>query len=191
MTTLTGKKVAVLAADGFEISELIEPVGALRAAGAEVEIIAPKGGAIHGAQESNPLGTVCVSRTLAEADPQDYDALLIPGGEKSPATLRHDEKARDFVREFVNTDKPVGAIQQGPRLLIDAELVAGRTMTGMDRVKQELAEAGARVVDDAVAVDGPIVTGHGVEDLAAFCDTFFAKVAEMPEPSGPRGVVFL
>jgi protease I len=188
MTTLEGKKIAVLAADGFEEAELLEPVNALRAAGAEVEIVAPKGGAIRG---DGAQSSVCVSRKLSEADPQDYDALLIPGGETSPTGLRHEDKAVDFAREFVNSDKPVGAIQQGPRLLIDAELVAGRTMTAIESMRPELAKAGARVVDDPVAVDGPIVTGRGVGDLPAFCETFFDKVARMPEASGPKGLVFI
>jgi protease I len=191
MASLLGRKIAILSADGFNEAELSEPMQAVLLAGGEVDVIAPYGDSIRPEHASGNGGAVNVDKKLEDADPQDYDALILPGGRAGPAFLRNDENARAFAREFVNTDKPVGAICHGPWLLIDAEVVAGRKMTGAREIRAELKEAGADVVDREVVIDGPIVTSRGPEDLPAFCAALIEKIESMPAPSGPDGVVFI
>jgi len=191
MANLSGRRIAILATDGFNESEFSEPMQAVLSAGADVDVIAPYGDAIRPEHQTGIHSAVSVDRKLSDADPQDYDALLIPGGRAGPAMLRNDEDARAFAREFVNRDKPVGAICHGPWILIDAEVVAGRKMTGASEIRGELRDAGAEVLDQEVVVDGPVVTARGPEDLPVFCRTFIQKVEERPQPGAPDGVVFI
>ncbi len=166
--SLDGKSVAILATSWFEQAELMEPRKALEDAGATVHVIAPEGGAIQGAHHDKPGDKVAVDRPLAEAGPQEYDALVLPGGVFSPDQLRMQEPALAFIRHFVEAGKPVGAICHAPWLLISAGVVHGRTMTSYPSVRLDLANAGAQVVDREVVVDGNLVTSRAPGDLPAF-----------------------
>ena len=191
MANIVGRRIAILAADGFNEAEFSVSMQAVLSAGGEVDVISPYGDAIHPEHRTDNGGAVNVDKKLKDADPRDYDALILPGGKAGPAFLRNDIKARAFAKEFVNTDKPVGAICHDPWLLIDAEVVAGHKMTGAREIRAELTAAGADVLDRDVVIDGPIVTSRGPEDLPAFCAALIEKIESMPASAGPDGVVFI
>lgn len=165
---LNGRKVAVLATDGFEQAELIEPVEGLRAAGAEVDVVAPKAGSIQGYNHRERGEAVAVDKTLAQAKPDTYDLLVLPGGVINPDALRLDPQAIAFVRGFVQAGKPISAICHGPWTLIEAGAVSGRKMTSWPSLRTDLANAGAHWVDAEVVVDGLLVTSRNPDDLPAF-----------------------
>ena len=171
---LQGKKIAILATDGFEEVELTQPLEALEAQGARVEIVAPKDGEIQGFHHLEPSLKIKVDRTLAEAEAGDYDALMLPGGVANPDQLRINEQATGFVRAFAKAGKPIGAICHAPWILINAGLAEGRTLTSWPTIRQDLKNAGANVVDQEVVVDNGLVTSRGPKDLPAFC----AKIVE-------------
>lgn len=166
---LRGKRVAILATDGFEQSELTEPFRALVTAGAQVDVIAPKGGRIQGMEHREKGEMVDVNRTLDQADAADYAALVLPGGVANPDALRVNTRAVQFVRAFFDQEKPVAAICHGPWTLIEADAVKGRTVTSWPSLKTDLANAGAQWVDREVVVDNGLVTSRRPEDLPAFC----------------------
>ena len=165
---LHGKKVAILATDGFEQSELIEPLKALGNAGAAVEVIAPHGGEIQGWKHHDKGDTVKVDKTLDQAKPDDYDGLVLPGGVVNPDALRTDPRAVAFVRAFFDAKKPIGAICHGPWTLIEADAVRGRTVTSWPSLKTDLTNAGATWVDREVVADNGLVTSRKPDDLPAF-----------------------
>lgn len=167
-TNLKGRRIAVLAADGFEKVELTIPVKALRAAGAEVDIVSLHGGSIRGVNLHEPAGHISVDRTLSEAKPVDYDGLLIPGGFISPDLLRQSAEARHFVRTFDEQRKPIATICHGPWLLASAGLTHGRTMTSWPGVRDDLVNAGAIWLDQEVVRDGNWVTSRGPQDIKPF-----------------------
>jgi protease I len=166
---LSGLKVAVLATDGFEQAELEKPVAALQAEGADVAVVSPKSGQIQGWEHQDKGRTVAVDRPLAEADADDFDALVLPGGVMNPDALRLVPSAIDFVRTFAEADKPIAAICHGPWTLINAEAVEGKTMTSWPSLQADLENAGAEWVDREVVVDGRLVTSRKPDDLPAFC----------------------
>lgn len=176
--TLSGRKVAVLATDGFEQSELEKPVEALKAAGAEVEIVSPKAGEIQGWEHHDKGRAVTVDRELSAADPASYDAIVLPGGVINPDALRIDDGAVDFIRHFVTEKKPVAAICHGPWTLINAGGVEGREMTSWPSLQADLTNAGARWVDREVVVDQGLVTSRNPDDLPAFCAKMVEEFAE-------------
>jgi protease I len=176
--TLSGRKIAVLATDGFEQSELETPVAALKAAGANVEVVSPKSGEIQGWEHHDKGRTVAVDRTLDAADPVAYDAILLPGGVINPDALRLEPKAIDFIRHFVAEKKPIAAICHGPWTLINAGGVEGREMTSWPSLEIDLANAGARWVDREVVVDNGLVTSRKPDDLPAFCAKMVEEFAE-------------
>lgn len=176
--TLSGRKVAVLATDGFEQSELEKPVEALKAAGAQVEIVAPKAGQIQGWEHHDKGRAVSVDRALAAATPGDYDALVLPGGVINPDALRLEPEAIDFIRHFVSSRKPIAAICHGPWTLIDAGAVEGREVTSWPSLRVDLTNAGARWVDREVVVDQGLVTSRKPDDLPAFCAKMIEAFAE-------------
>jgi len=178
---LNGRKVAVLATDGFEQAELVKPVEGLRAAGAEVEIVAPNAGKIQGYNHREKGAAVAVDKTLAEAKPAQYDLLVLPGGVISPDALRLEPKAIAFVRGFVEAGKPISAVCHGPWTLIDAGAVSGRKMTSWPSLKTDLANAGAQWVDEEVVVDGTLVTSRKPDDLPVF----IAKTVEVLAGAAP------
>jgi protease I len=184
---LAGKKVAVLATDGFEQSELTDPVQALRNAGAEVHVVSPKAGQIQGMKHDEKGDKIRVDKTLAEADGADYDALVLPGGVANPDRLRLERQAIAFIRRFVEDDKPIAAICHGPWTLIDAGGVAGRRMTSWPSLKNDLKNAGAQWVDEAVVVDNGLVTSRKPDDLPAFCAKMIEEIAEGRHADHTRG----
>lgn len=175
---LAGKKVAVLATDGFEQVELEKPVAALRDAGAQVEIIAPKAGQILGFHHHDKGDAFDVDRTLADANPADYHALMLPGGVINPDALRLEPAAIDFIAAFVRAKKPIAAICHGPWTLIDAGGVDGKRMTSWPSLRTDLTNAGATWVDETVVVDGGLVTSRNPDDLPAFCEKMIEEIAE-------------
>lgn len=176
--TLNGKTVAVLATDGFEQVELTEPVKALRNAGATVRIVAPKTGQIQGFNHHDKGDRVDVDEALDGADPNRFDALMLPGGVINPDALRLEPKAIAFVRSFVQSGKPIAAICHGSWTLIDAGGVKGRRMTSWPSLKTDLANAGAEWVDEQVVTDRGLVTSRKPDDLAAFCPKMVEEFAE-------------
>lgn len=168
MATLDGKKVALVATDGFEWSELTEPKKALEAEGATVEVISPKEGTISGESKGKPAGEVDVDIDIAQANADDYDALLLPGGVKNPDSLRLSEETIAFIKQFVDEDKPIAAICHGPWTLINAGGVDGKRMTSWPSLQVDLENAGADWEDEEVIVDGNLVTSRKPDDIPAF-----------------------
>jgi len=168
--TLQGKKVAILAADGVEKVELEQPRAALGEKGAQVELLSLKTGDIQTRNHDlEPAGTLAVDRAVSEVSVDDFDALVLPGGTVNPDKLRLDSSAVSFVREFVNSGKPVAAICHGPWTLVEAGVVAGRTLTSYPSIRTDLRNAGANVVDEEVVVDRNLITSRSPSDLPAFC----------------------
>lgn len=165
---LKSRRIAVLATDGFEQSELVEPRDSLRAAGAEVDVVSPKSGRIRGWQTDDWGDEVEVDVALAEADPEAYDALVLPGGVINPDSLRTEAAAIGFVRSFFEQHKPVAAICHGPWTLVEADVLEGRKVTSYASIRRDLSNAGARWVDEAVVVDDGLVTSRTPKDLPAF-----------------------
>lgn len=183
---LKGMKVAILSTDGFEQSELTEPKRLLAEAGAEVEVIAPEqtrsDGEILGWDKTDWGQAVKVDRKLADANPDDYDALVLPGGQINPDKLRLEDRAIKFIKQVGDADKPVAAICHGPWTLINAGLVKGRRMTSWPSVRIDLANAGAQWQDSEVVVDGNFITSRNPGDIPAFVkalgDLMASRVAE-------------
>ena len=165
---LRGRKVAILATDGVEQVELVEPRKALDAAGAVTHVISPKQGSIQGVNHDEKGDRIPVDRTLADVRASEYDALLLPGGVANPDTLRMDRAAVQFVREFMLAEKPVAAICHGPWLLVEADAVSGRTVTSWPSLRTDIANAGGRWIDLPVAVDDRLITSRKPADIPAF-----------------------
>jgi protease I len=176
--TLSGKTIAILATHGFEQIELTEPMKALRAAGAEVHVVAPQPGEIQGFNHFDKGERTPVDRVLSDVDAGQYQALMLPGGAHNPDQLRTDAAALDFVRAFFDAGKPVAAICHAPWVLIDAGVAEGRRMTSYHTLRTDLRNAGAEVVDEAVVVDQGLVTSRNPDDLPAFCDKMIEEFAE-------------
>jgi protease I len=166
--TLKGKKVAILAADMFERVELEEPRKALEDAGAEVEVVSIHDGEIKGFDHFDPANTVAVDRTVEEVSPDDYDAVLIPGGVGNPDQLRGDENVVSFVREFHGAGKPMAVICHGPWVLVESGVVRGKRVTSWPTLETDIRNAGGDWVDDEVVVDGSLVTSRKPDDIPAF-----------------------
>jgi protease I len=165
---LTGLNVAILATDGFEQSELLEPRRALDEAGAKTEVVSLKAGSIKGWNHKEWGGTVVVDKTVDSIDAKSYDALLLPGGVMNPDNLRMNAKAVAFVKAFFDAKKPVAAICHGPWTLIEAGAVKGRTLTSWPSLKTDIQNAGGSWVDQEAVVDGNLVTSRNPKDIPAF-----------------------
>jgi protease I len=165
---LSGKKVAILAADGFEEVELTKPRAALDEAGATTIVVSLKSGKIQGMNHADKGDTVPVDMTLDDAKPEQFDALMIPGGLMNPDSLRSSEEALEFVRHFFRESKPVAAICHAPWVLIDAGVIRGRTVTSWPAIKTDVRNAGANWVDQEVVVDNGLVTSRKPDDIPAF-----------------------
>ena len=165
---LHGKKVAILATDGFEQSELLEPRKALNEAGAETKIVSLKDNVIKAWDGTNWGETVKVDLPLKNANAKDFDALVLPGGVMNPDKLRMNNEAVEFVRKFFESGKPIAAICHGPQILIDADVVRGRKLTSYPSIKNDLINAGAEWFDKVVVTDQGLVTSRRPDDLPEF-----------------------
>jgi protease I len=175
---LSGKRVAIVATDGFEQAELLEPKEALEDAGAQVEVISPQSGKIKGWDEKDWGKKVSVDVTLDTANPGDYDALVLPGGVMNPDKLRRNPAVLKFVRAFFEAGKPVGAICHGPWTLIDAGVARGRRMTSYESIQTDLKNAGVDWVDESVVVDRGLVTSRKPADLPDFNAKLIEEIRE-------------
>ena len=175
---LSGKKVAILVAHGFEQVELTEPREALQEAGAEAHIVSPVDGKVKGWQHDHWGDEFEVDVRLGDADPHEYHALLLPGGQMNPDNLRADEAAVSFARSFFEAGKPVAAICHGPWTLVEADVVRGRRMTSYTSIQTDLKNAGAEWVDEEVVVDQGLVTSRNPDDLPAFNRKMIEEFAE-------------
>jgi protease I len=171
---LSGKKIAFLATDGFEDSELAEPWKAVEEAGATPELISVKRGDIHGKHDT----AVSVDHTVDELDASEYDGLVLPGGLNNPDKLRMNERAVTFTREFFEQGKPVGVICHGGWTLVEADVVRGRTLTSYPSIKTDIENAGGHWVDEEVVVDRGLVSSRKPDDLPAFCAKIVEEFAE-------------
>lgn len=174
---LAGRKVAFLAADGVQEEELVQPWEAVRSAGATPELVSIAPGEIIATVHGKEGRRFRVDRLAAEVSVRDYDALVIPGGLKSPDLLRQDPAAVEFVRGFMAHDKPVAAICHGPWLLVEADAVRGRTVTSYPSLRTDICNAGGEWVDRDVAVDQRLITSRTPDDLPRFCSTLVAALA--------------
>ncbi len=176
--TLEGRRVAFLCTDGVELVELNQPLEAVREAGGRAEVLSLEEGTFTGFNHLDKAGDVTVDRVVADADPSEYDGLVLPGGVANPDFLRMDADAVRFVRGFFEQAKPVAAICHGPWTLIEADVVRGRTVTSWPSLQTDLRNAGARWVDEEVVVDQGLVTSRNPDDLPAFCAKLVEEFAE-------------
>ena len=177
---LANKTVAFLATNGVEERELSKPWESLKAAGAKVVLVSLEEGEIQGEVNSEKTKKFKVNQLVSEADADEFDALVLPGGLGNPDKLRADPDAVQFVKDFVAAKKPVAAICHGPWLLIEAGAVKGRTMTSYHSIKTDMKNAGAKWVDEEVVVDHNFVTSRKPDDLAAFCEKTIELIAGTP-----------
>jgi len=178
MENLNRKKVAILATNGFEESELKEPMNALKNAGADVHIVSEESGQIIGWADGNWSNSYNVDKTLDEVSQAEYNALVLPGGVINPDKLRRNENAVNFVRSFFENHKPVGAICHGPWLLAEADVLKDRKITSFSSIKTDMINAGANWVDEEVVCDEALVTSRTPNDLPAFCSKLIEEVYE-------------
>jgi protease I len=171
---LQGKKIAFLATDGVEQIELVEPWKAIESAGGEPALLSIQPGKIQGFEHLDKGEEFSVDKHVSQADPDDYDGLVLPGGVANPDFLRMDEDAVRFVKNFFETGKPVGVICHGPWTLVEAGVVKGRTITSWPSLRTDIENAGGKWVDEEVVVDAGLVSSRKPDDLAAFC----AKIVE-------------
>jgi protease I len=175
---LTDKRVAFLATDGVEQIELTEPWKAVESEGGKPELISLESGEIQGFDHLDKDQTFAVDRAVAEANPEDYDGLVLPGGVANPDFLRADEDAVRFVRSFFEAGKPVAAICHAPWTLVEADVVRGRTLTSWPSLRTDIRNAGGEWVDEQVHVDQGLVTSRKPDDLPAFCDKLVEEICE-------------
>ncbi len=177
MPAIENCKILIIATDGFEQSELFRPRERLMDLGADVLLASPDTKPIQGMEHHEKGQTITPDMRLEDVDTEDFDALLIPGGVANPDTLRQEERAVSIVRDFAEAGKPVAAICHGPWLLIEADIVDGKTVTSWPSVRTDLANAGGNVVDQPVARDGFLITSRNPDDI----DQFTAALIEMVE----------
>ena len=178
MATLENRRVAILTEEGFEQVELTSPKAALKDAGAIVHVISPKSGKIKAWDKTNWGIEVDVDKQLDEVKPEDYDALVLPGGVMNPDKLRQNKDAVAFVKAFLDEGKPVAAICHGPQMLIETGLIKGRKLTSFPSLQTDLKNAGAEWVDEEVVVDNGLVTSRKPDDLPAFNKKTIEEFAE-------------
>lgn len=174
---LQGARVAILATDGVERSELVEPRKALIEAGAHVEIVSIKSGTLQAWNHDEPADSIEIDHELGQVDAEDFDALVLPGGVMNPDNLRANEKAVEFVSRFMNENKPIAAICHGPWTLIETGALRGRKMTSWPSLKTDLRNAGVIWGDESVVRDGNLVTSRKPDDLPDFNRETIALIA--------------
>jgi protease I len=175
---IQGKRIAFLATCGVEQVELTEPWKAVQAAGGTPELISIEHGEIQGYNHDKKADTFRVDKTVANVNAEDYDGLVLPGGVANPDTLRTNDDAVDFVRDFFKQGKPVAAICHGPWLLVEADVVESRTLTSYPSLKTDIRNAGGLWIDEEVVVDEGLVTSRKPDDLPAFCARAIEEFAE-------------
>lgn len=168
MSRLNGKRIAIIATNGFEESELLVPMRALKEEGAQVEVLAPKGSQIRGWKDDKWTDSIPVDRLLEDANEANYDGCLVPGGTLNADRIRTDPHAVQLIGDFFEVGKPVAAICHGPQLLIEADVIAGRELTSYHSIRTDLENAGGIWMDEPVVVDHGLVTSRSPEDLPAF-----------------------
>ncbi len=190
---LRGKRIAVLATDGVEQVELTEPMRAARDAGASVDLISLRAGSIQGVRGIETADTFAVDRVVDQTSADEYDGLIIPGGVKNPDKLRMDEDAVSLVRSFFDLGKPVAAICHGPWMLVEADVIRGRTLTSYPSIKTDIRNAGGTWVDEEVHVEQGLITSRRPDDLEAFnakmLDEFAARAAKASEAHAGKRVM--
>ena len=185
---LNGRRVAILAADGVERVELEQPRQALDQAGAQTTLVSIHDGEIAARNHDlEDAGTFTVDRLVDDVSPDDFDALVLPGGTVNPDQLRMNSTAVSFVRDFVVSGKPVASICHGPWNFVEAGVARGRRLTSFPSIRTDLRNAGAEVVDEEVVTDGNITTSRSPDDLPAFCERIVHEFAGASKPTGARG----
>lgn len=180
---LEGRRIAVLAADGVEQVELTRPWKALQQAGAKPELISLKDGEIQGMNHMDKGDTFAVDATVGSVDARDFTGLVIPGGVANPDNLRANDKAVAFVRDFFDLNKPVASICHGPWVLVEADVLRGRTITSWPSLQTDIRNAGGEWVDKTVQVDQRLVTSRKPDDLDAFCDKMIKVFSQAAQDS--------
>jgi len=178
MATLSGKKVAILTENGFEEVELTSPKKELEAAGAKVDIVSPQRDKVKAWNHDHWTIELPVDVNIEQANADDYDALMLPGGVLNPDKLRTNEKSVEFAQQFLEQGKPVAAICHGPQLLIETEMIDGRNMTSYPSVKTDIENAGAHWADREVIVDNGLITSRSPKDLPAFNKKMIEEIKE-------------
>lgn len=178
MPAIDQTKILILATDGFEQSELFGPRDALIGARATVHLASPEKAPIQGMEHDEKGATITPDLTLDEVDPDEYDGLILPGGVANPDSLRTHEKAVEIVQSFDDAGKPIAAICHGPWMLVEADIVADRTVTSWPSLRTDLENAGATYVDREVAIDGNLITSRKPADIPAFVDAFKQAVTQ-------------
>lgn len=175
---LNGKKVAIIATDYFEEIELTSPRDALVSAGVTVDIIAPHDGEIKGLRHVEPGQAIKVDKTLDQVNPNDYDAVVIPGGAVNADHLRVDKKAQDFVRHTITSHKPTAVICHGPWLLVSAGVLHGKKLTSYHTIKDDITNAGGDWVDEPVVQNGALITSRKPDDLPRFNEALLQALSD-------------
>lgn len=183
MPKISQAKVLIVATDGFEESELFGPLEILRGRGAEVKLAALDLKPIQATVHDDPGKTIRPDMTVGDARAQDFDALILPGGVRNPDQLRTSKAAIDLIRAFDEAGKPIAAICHGPWLLVEADLLRGKTATSWPSIRTDMKNAGAKVVDEAAVTDGNIVTSRNPDDVPAFTEAVIDLIERTPARS--------
>jgi protease I len=184
MSRISDSKVLIVATDGFEESELFGPLEILRSKGAEVKLASPDLKPIQATVHDDPGKTIRPDLKIEDASEADFDALILPGGVRNPDQLRTSKAAIELIRAFDKAAKPVAAICHGPWLLVEADLLRGRTATSWASIRTDLRNAGANVVDQPAVTDGNIVTSRKPDDVPAFTEALIGLIEKAPARTG-------